>query len=228
MATISKSTIKFLKNLTKNNHKAWFEENRSKYEAAYEEMWAFGTAVQSELSKYDELVPLSPKKIIKRINRDVRFSKDKTPYKGYIMGGLKRDTVWKRGGYSFRVMPGSSGIGCGFWAPEKEDLKLIRSQIAQDPAPLRKILKSKKFRDMFGQLEGEQLKRAPKDFDPEHEAIDLLRYKQFLVFRHFTDAEVTAPDFQKEVIKTFRAVRPFFDYMSEILTHDTNGVPLYK
>ena len=228
MATISKSTIKFLKDLKKNNHKAWFEENRAKYDAAYEEMWTFGTAVQDELSKYDELVPLSPKKIIKRIYRDVRFSKDKTPYKGYIMGGLKRDTVWKRGSYMFRVMPGESGIGCGFWAPEKDDLKLIRTQIAQDPLPLRKILKSKKFRDLFGELQGAQLKRAPKDFDPDHEAIDLLKYKQFLTYRSFTDAEVTNKDFKKEVVKTFRAVRPFFDYMSEILTHDANGVPLYK
>lgn len=228
MATISKSTIKFLKDLKKNNHKEWFEKNREKYELAYEEMYAFGTAIQNAMSKHDELVPLSPKKIIKRIYRDVRFSKDKTPYKSYIMGGLKRDTVWKRGGYMFRVMPGESGIGCGFWAPDRDDLKLIRSQIAQDPAPLRKILKSKKFRDTFGELQGEQLKKAPKGFDPEHEAIDLLRYKQFLVYRTFTDAEVTDKNFHKVVVKTFRAVRPFFDYMSEILTHDTNGVPLYK
>jgi len=228
MSTISKSTIKFLKDLKKNNHKEWFEKNRDRYEMAYEEMYAFGTAAQDALGKLDELVPLSPKKIIKRIYRDVRFSKDKTPYKHFIMGGFKRDTVWKRGGYMFRIMPGESGIGCGFWAPEKDDLKLIRSQIAQDPAPLRKILKSKKFRDTFGELHGEQLKKAPKGFDPEHEAIDLLRYKQFLVYKTFTDAEVTDKNFLKEMVKTFKAVRPFFDYMSEILTHDTNGVPLYK
>lgn len=190
-------------------------------------MYAFGTAVQTELSKHDTLVELSPKKIVKRIYRDVRFSKDKTPYKSHIMGGFRRDTVWKRGGYMFRVMPGDSGVGCGFWAPEKDDLKLIRSHIAQDPRPLRKILKSKKFKDTFGELHGEQLKRAPKDFDPDHEAIDLLRFKQFLVYKTFTDAEVTSSGFQKEVVKTFRAVRPLFDYMSIALTHDLNGVPFY-
>jgi len=143
------------------------------------------------------------------------------------MGGLKRDTVWKRGGYMFRVMPGESGIGCGFWAPNKDDLKLIRTHIAQDATPLRKILKSKKFKDTFGELHGEQLKKAPQGFDPEHKNIDLLRYKQFLTYRQFTDAEVTDKNFLKEAVKTFRAVRPFFDYMSDVLTHDTNGVALY-
>ena len=227
MATISKSTIKYLKDLKKNNHKEWFEKNRAKYELAYEEMYAFGIALQTEMSKHDDLVELSPKKIIKRIYRDVRFSKDKTPYKGYIMGGLKRDTVWKRGGYMFRVMPGASGIGCGFWAPDKNDLKLIRTHIAQDAAPLRKILKSKKFKDTFGELQGDQLKKAPQGFDPEHENIDLLRFKQFLTYRQFSDKEVTDKNFLKEAVKTLRAVRPFFDYMSDVLTHDTNGVALY-
>lgn len=228
MATISKSTIKFLKDINKNNHKQWFEDNRSRYEKAYEEMYAFGVAVQKEMSKYDTLVEQTPKKIIKRIYRDVRFSKDKTPYKNHIMGGLKRDTVLLRGGYAFRIRPGDSGVGCGFWAPQKDDLKLIRSQIALDPVPLRKILKSKKFIDTFGTLNGEQLKKAPQGFDPSHEAIDLLRYKQFLVYKGFSDAEVTDKNFYKEVVKTFRAIRPFFDYMSEILTHDTNGIPLYQ
>ena len=227
MSSISKSTIKFLKDLKKNNHKEWFENNRHLYDKAYEEMYAFGLAVQEEMSKHDTIVEQTPKKIIKRIYRDVRFSKDKTPYKDHIMGGLKRDTVLKRGGYAFRIRPGDSGVGCGFWSPQKDDLKLIRSQIAMDPAPLRKILKSKKFKDTFGTLNGEQLKKAPQGFDPEHEAIDLLRYKQFLVYRGFSDAEVVDKDFYKTVVKTFRAVRPFFDYMSEILTHDTNGIPLY-
>ncbi len=228
MATISKTTLKFLKDLDKNNYKEWFDKNKSRYEIAYEEMYVFGETLQAELSKHDDMVELSRKKIIKRVYRDVRFSKDKTPYKNYIMGGFKRDTVWKRGGFAFRIMPGESLVGCGFWSPEKDDLKLIRSHIAQDAAPLRKILKSKKFKDNFGELAGEQLKKAPQGYDPDHEAIDLLRYKQFLASRTFTDAEIVDKNFMKEVVKTYKAIRPFFDYMSEILTHDLNGIPLYK
>lgn len=228
MATISKSTLQFLKDLDKNNYKEWFEDNRGRYDTAYEEMYVFGELVQSEMSKLDDLVPLSRKKIVKRIYRDVRFSKNKTPYKDHIMGGLKRDTVWKRGGYAFRIKPGDSGIGCGFWNPDKNDIKLIRSHIAQDSSAIRKILKSKKFKDTFGALIGEQLKKAPQGYDPDHKEIDLLKYKQYLVYRKFTDKEVLDKNFYKEVVKTFKAVRPFFDCMSEILTHDLNGIPLYQ
>jgi len=228
MATISKSTLKFLKDLDKNNHKEWFEKNRAKYEQAYEEMYVFGENLQQELQKHDDMVELNRKKIIKRVYRDVRFSKDKTPYKNYIMGGFKRDTVWKRGGFAFRIMPGESLVGCGFWSPERDDLKLLRSHIAQDAGPLRKVLKSKKFKDYFGEMNGEQLKKAPQGFDPEHEAIDLLRYKQFLASRNFTDAEVLDKNFIKEIVKTYKAIRPFFDVMSEMLTHDLNGIPMYQ
>ena len=144
------------------------------------------------------------------------------------MGGFKRDTVWKRGGFAFRIMPGESLVGCGFWAPEKNDLKLLRSHIAQDAAPLRKVLKAKKFRDYFSEMGGEQLKKAPQGFDPDHKEIDLLRYKQFLASRNFTDSEVVDKDFIKEVVKTYKAIRPFFDVMSEMLTHDLNGIPIYQ
>jgi len=227
MSIISKSTLKFIKDLAANNYKEWFEKNRDRYEMAYEEMYTFGEAVQKEMSKLDEIVPRSRKKIIKRIYRDVRFSKNKTPYKDHIMGGLQRDTVWKRGGYAFRIAPGNTVVAGGFWAPQKEDLKLIRSHIAQDPTRLRKILASKKFKDNFGELKGEQLKKAPQGYDINHEAIKLLRYKQFLVTKNFTDKEVTDKNFLKETVKTYKAMRPLFDYMSEILTHDLNGLPIY-
>jgi len=226
MAAISKKTLKFLKDLAANNYKEWFEENRDRYEVAYEEMYTFGEALQDEMSKHDDVIPLSRKKIIKRIYRDVRFSKNKTPYKDHIMGGLNRDTVWKRGGYAFRVKPGNTIVAGGFWAPEKEDLKLIRSHLAQEPARLRKIVASKKFKTNFGELEGAQLKKAPQGYDVAHNAIDLLRYKQFLATRTFSDKEVTDKNFLKETVKTYRALRPFFDYMSEILTHDLNGLPI--
>ena len=227
MAKISPSTLKFLKDIKKNNHKAWFEKNRARYEAAYEEMYAFGMKLQEELAKSDNIVEVSPKKMIKRIYRDVRFSKDKTPYKTYIMGGLARDTAYLRGGYYFKVEPGKSHFGGGFYSPESKDLKLIRSHIAYDDKPLRKILKSAKWKNTFGELLGEQVKSAPKGYNKEHPSIDLLKYKQYYGMRLFTEKEVTSPNFYKEVVKTWKNLRPWFDYMSEILTHDANGIPLY-
>jgi uncharacterized protein (TIGR02453 family) len=132
----------------------------------------------------------------------------------------------RRGGYYFHIEPGNSFIGGGFWAPNPQDLKRIRDEIAFDAAPLRKILKSKSFITTFGELQGEQVKTAPKGFDINNEAIDLLRYKQFLLMKKFTDKEVLDPSFAKQAALAFKNMRPFFDYMSDILTTDINGIAL--
>ena len=110
--------------------------------------------------------------------------------------------------------------------PNPPDLKRIRGEIAFDATPLRKIVKTKSFVASFGNLQGEQLKTAPKGFDTAHEAIDLLRYKQFLLISKFTDKEVLAASFVKQASQAFKNMRPFFDFMSEILTTDINGVAI--
>ncbi len=114
----------------------------------------------------------------------------------------------------------------GFWAPNTADLKRIREEISYDPGPLRAITGTKAFKKIFGRLEGEQLKTVPRGFDPADAAIDLLRYKQFLLVRHFPDEAVLAPGFVAEVDQTFQQMRPFLDYMSQVLTTDANGLPL--
>lgn len=229
MSQIEKSTLKFLRALEKNNNRDWFNKNKDQYLEAYENMQEFAAALMTEMKKHDNIVEESPKKSLFRIYRDVRFSKDKSPYKTYIGCSLSRDTQWLRGGYYIGIQPGGkSKMGAGFWNPNKEDLKLIRDQISADPTPLRKVLKSKKFKDHFGELQGEQLKTCPKGYDKEDPAIDLLRYKQFLTYVSYKDTEVTDKGFLKQLVKDYRAVRPFFNYMSEILTHDLNGVPMIK
>lgn len=221
---IPKSTLKFLKDLSKNNNRDWFAEHKSRYELAHTGMKAFKDAVGKEMEKYDNLERVK----LHRIYRDVRFSKNKLPYKNNFGGSLSRATKQLRGGYYFHIEPGGNSIvGGGFWGPNSADLKLIRQHIAFDDQPLRKILKSAKFKKYFGYLQGDQLKTAPKGFEKDHPAIDLLRYKQLYAFRSFTDAEVTDDKFLSELVKTFLALRPYFDYMSEILTTDLNGVPLY-
>ncbi|MEO6685270.1 MAG: DUF2461 family protein, partial [Dyadobacter sp.] len=107
--------------------------------------------------------------------------------------------------------------------PSAEDLKRIRDDISFDAAPLRKILNSKSFKDNFGTLEGEQVRTAPKGFDKNDPAIDLLRFKQFLLIKRFTDEEVLGTSFLKEASWAFKNMRPFFDYMSEVLTTDLDG-----
>ena len=225
-ATISKTTLQFLKDLAENNNRPWFTENKDRYVAAHENMIEFAEALIDDMSHYDNLVPMTGKKSLFRIYRDVRFSKDKSPYKSNFAGGLKRATKWLRGGYYYHIEPGGSFVGGGFWAPNPADLKRIRDEIAADDQPLRKIIADPTFVKTFGTLQGDAVKTAPKGFAKDHPAIDLLRHKQFLISRSFSDSEVTSPNFLKELSQSFQNMRPFFDYMSEVLTTDANGVPI--
>ena len=184
----------------------------------------FADVLLFEMNKHDVLETDSGKKSLFRIYRDTRFGKDKTPYKTNWAGGFKRATKKRRGGYYFHIESGNSFVGGGFWGPEPKDLKRIRDEFAHDAAPIRKILKNKSFIDTFGKLHGEQVKTTPKGFSVDNPAIDLIRHKQFLLMHKFTDKEVMSDDFLKRVNDTFKKMRPFFDYMSEVLTTDVNGI----
>ncbi|MRG44615.1 TIGR02453 family protein [Chitinophaga sp. SYP-B3965] len=220
---IQPSSFKFLKKLKENNNREWFNTHKTEFQAEQQLIEGFAEALLGKLSKHDLIETESGKKSLFRIYRDTRFSHDKTPYKTNWSGGFKRATKQRRGGYYFQLEPGNSFIAGGFWGPSSEDLKKIRDDIAFDPAPLRKILAGKTFFSHFGKLEGEQLKTTPKGFDAGHEGIDLLRYKQFLLIKRFTDKEVLSEQFLKEADLTLQAMRPFFDYMSDALTTDPNG-----
>ena len=177
---------------------------------------------------HDNIETLNGKKSLYRIYRDVRFSKDKSPYKKHWSGGFKRATNLLRGGYYFHIEPDNkSMIAGGFWSPNKEDLLRIREEINMDASELKSIISENKFVAEFGGLKGDQLKTVPKGFPKDHEAIELLRYKQYIVWKNYTDDEVLSKGFSVNVDKTFKAMRPFFDYMSDILTTDSNGTPLF-
>ena len=154
MSTISKPTITFLRNLSKNNNREWFNSNKDKWKAAQDELKGFLADLESEMNKFDAI----EKTKLFRIYRDVRFSKDKTPYNRHYSMSMSREGVFRRGGYYLRIEPKESFMAAGFWGPEPKDLKLIRDHISADPKPLRKIINAKKFKDLFGELEGEQLK----------------------------------------------------------------------
>lgn len=220
---IQPATLKFLKDLAKHNERPWFEAHRVQYEAAHGNMIAFADQVLAEMAKHDEIEKKSGKASLHRIYRDVRFSKDKTPYSPRLSMGMQRATKLRRGGYYVHIQPGASFIGCGFFGPEPKDLLRIRQDIDLNYDAWRKLLKAKGLRDVYGEMQGEQLVNAPKGYERDHPAADLLRYKQFL-FRHdYTDAEVLADDFAKKVSGHFKILRPWLDHMSELLTTDVNG-----
>lgn len=224
--SIPASGMDFLKAIKKNNDRDWFNAHKNVYLEELKHVEFFADALLEELNKYDMIETPTGKKSLHRIYRDIRFSKEKTPFKTNWSGSFRRATKLRRGGYYFHIEPKNSFIAGGFWAPNAEDLKRLRQEFALDSLPIRKILKSKSFVITFNALQGEQLKTTPKGFDAGNEAIDLLRYKQFLVRRNFTDEEVLDPSFFKEAMTTFMNMRPFFDYMSEVLTSDINGLPV--
>jgi len=223
---IPKSSLHFLNLLKKHNDRDWFNAHKDTYIEEQSHIEHFADALLMELNSHDVIETPTGKKSLHRIYRDVRFSKEKTPYNIHWSGSYKRAGKERRGGYYFHIEPGNSFIAGGFWSPSPEDLKRIRDDFAFDAAPLRKILKSKSFVSTFGSLQGEQLKTTPKGFDADNKAIDLLRYKQFLVVRKFTDKQVLDKSFLKEANQTFKNMRPFFDYMSEVLTTDINGIEI--
>ncbi|WP_456377846.1 DUF2461 domain-containing protein [Lutibacter sp.] len=220
MISISKTTLDFLKRLKKNNTREWFNEHKPEFQVEKAKITEFYNAILQDLNTHDTVERLK----IFRIYRDVRFSKDKTPYKPHFAGNFVRATKRLRGGYYLRIRPGESFLAGGFWEPNKEDLLRIRKEFEMDASEIRKILATKTFVKYFGKIEGNSLKTAPRGFDKEHTAIDLIRMKQFIVTRKFTDAEVLHPNFRNEVENSFKAMRPYFDYMSEVLTTDLNGV----
>ena len=222
--TIDKSTIKFLKDLKKNNSREWFNDHKPKYKVAHDNYKAVVADIEIEMNKIDAIEKVKHF----RIYRDVRFSKDKTPYNSHFSASMSRAGAHRRGGYYLRISADGHFILGGFFNPEPKDMRLIRSHIAADPKPLRKILKSKLFSNHFGELHGEQVKTAPKGYPKDHPAIDLLRYRQLLAHKQIKETEVLSQKYVKDVVKTYKAMHPFFNYMTDILTHDLDGIPLYE
>ncbi|MCB0503161.1 MAG: DUF2461 domain-containing protein [Bacteroidetes bacterium] len=226
---ILKSSFSFLSALEKNNNREWFKSHKADYDMAKNNISDFADALIIGLNQTDNIATPSGKKSMFRIHRDVRFSKDKTPYNTHWSGAFSRTGKARRGSYYFRIQGNDqSGIGGGFWGPNSDDMALIRSHFAQEPERLRAILNDRTFKKTFGTMQGEQLKSAPRGYSVDHPAIDLLRYKQFFIFRIFSDQEVLKENFYQEALKTLHAIRPFFDYMSEILTTDLNGESLIE
>lgn len=210
--------LNFIKELQQNNNREWFTDHKKDFEEAKTISDKLFNAVYNELKLSDNLEPIK----IYRIYRDVRFSPDKTPYKTHFsmfMGRLKPDF---RGGYYLHIEPENSFIGIGFFDPNKEDLLRIRKEIELDNE-LETILNSKKIKTTFGNLQGEEVKTAPKGFDKTHERIDLIKKKQFLLIHKFTDDEILDSNFYKKATEVFKTAKPFVDYMTDVLLTNLNG-----
>ena len=218
--TIPEETFSFFKKLEKNNDRDWFNEHKPEYKAIEVKMKAVFNYLGELMKAHDQIEKIK----VFRIYRDVRFSKNKLPYKIHFSGSFSRRKPELRGGYYLHIQPNNeSFIATGFWDPSKEDLLRIRKEFEMDDSEIRAILNNKTFKATWGNFEGDELKTAPKGFDKEHAAIDLIRKKQFVFTRKYTDKAVLDEGFIKDVNDAFKKTRPYFNYMSDVLTTNLNG-----
>jgi uncharacterized protein (TIGR02453 family) len=209
----------FLSSLKKHNNRAWFEENRAAYELARERFESFVDQVIHEYGKSEDLGGITARDCVMRIYRDIRFSKDKSPYKTNMSatiapGGKKSSSL----GYHLHLQPHEESlIAGGLYMPTPEQLAKFRKAIDQDATPFKAIIKDKDFKKYFGTLDGEKVKTAPQGYSSEHPEIELLRFKQVVVVHRTSDETVLSPAFGGHTIKVFKAMKPFLDYLNRIV-----------
>ncbi len=218
---VSQEFLDFFKKLEKNNDRDWFSEHKTEFKKIETQTKNIYKSLFEIMKLHDDVDELK----MFRIYRDVRFSKDKSPYKTHFGGAFHRKKPKLRGGYYLHLQPNDeSFIAAGFWDPSKEDLLRIRKEFELDAKEIRDIISNKSFKSIWGDFVGDELKTAPKGFDKDHPAIDLIRKKQYIFTKKYTDKEVIENGFIVDVNNSFKAIRPYFDYMSEVLTTDLNGV----
>lgn len=209
--------LSFLRQLATNNEKAWMDAHRDDYQTARESFTALITHLLRGLEAEDEGIRgLDPKKCIFRINRDIRFSKDKSPYKANF-GAALSEGGRKSGNaaYYLHLQPNDeSFIGGGVYQPPSEVLAKVRQEIDYNASELRKLASAPDFKETFGEIQGDALKRAPKGYDPDHPNIALLKLKDYIVLRKLSDKEVADEQFPDQALAIFKTMIPFVHYLN--------------
>lgn len=219
---LNSNVFSFLNEIKQNNNREWFQANKPFFDDANSSVKLCAQQLFEELKFRNNLDDYK----VFRIYRDVRFSKDKSPYKNHFGIAFHRQKPNFRGGYYLHITPDESFLGIGFWGPSKDDLFRIRKEIEMYPDEFEAVVTEKRLIKNFGVLQGEQLKKAPKGFDPTHPAINYLRFKQLIFIQKIGDQQLMNDSFSDWMEHQFEVIRPFLNYMSEILTTDSNGEPL--
>jgi len=209
------STLEFLQELAENNNREWFTEHRKRYDAAKKEMEALVKDLIKGIGEFENLPNTEPKDCLFRINRDIRFSKDKAPYKQWLSaavgpGGRHSGRI----DFYVHIQPGESFLGAGMWNPTPKQLAKFRQEIDFNPEALKSIIEAPEFREYFPEIWGESLQRMPKGYPENHPDIALLKRKQLFFMHKYTDAEVTSPNFAKEIVNGCRLIKPYCDFLN--------------
>ncbi len=220
MKSLHPKTLSFLSKLKKNNDKPWFDKNKPVFDEIRIAFTEFVDEMLVEMKKTDKTIgDLKGKDCVFRIYRDVRFGKDKTPYKIHIAAAFGREgRRGKYGGYYMHIEPGGKNfLGAGVWMPEAPELKKIRQEIDYNLKDFKKIIEAKNFKKLFGELEGEKMKTLPKDYDASNPAIEILKHKSFLFGCDLVDKEVLSPAFLKKAVSIFKELTPFILFMNRAM-----------
>jgi len=219
MTTIKKSTLDFLDSLKDNNNRDWFIKNRPAYIDAKDNFESFVQDIINNIVDFEPILKgLEVKSCVYRINRDIRFSNDKSPYKSHlgafiVRGGKKNGD--KFAGYYVHIEPEKSIIAGGAYMPPAPWLSAIREKIDEEPDEFVKIINSKDFVKYFGKIEGEKLKKAPKGYPSDHPNIELLKFKSYLIVNEVNDGFVLSQNYFDHVLKVLKAMKPFNDFLNE-------------
>lgn len=215
---LQSSTLQFLDNLANNNNREWFHENKPAYDAAKTDFEELVKQLIDEIGKFQKLGNLQPKECILRINRDIRFSKNKSPYKlnlsaGIGLGGKSSGKI----DYYLQIQPnGNSFIGAGMWGPTPENLAKFRQEIDYNVKDLKNIIYDKTFQKQFPNILGSVLKTAPKGYPKDHVDIELLKRKELFFTHHFSDKELTAVNLVENIVNNAKILKPYCDYLNYI------------
>ena len=217
------ATIKFLKDLKKNNNKPWFDANRKRYEEAKVDFANFIQQVIDAHGKKDKTIAtIKAKDCLFRINRDVRFSKDKSPYKTNFGASINKGgkKAFSTAGYYFHLEPGQCFVGGGIYQPMPEELRKVRQEIDYNFKDFKKIISSKNFKSLYGDLDKSaeySLSRVPKGYEPDNPAAEYLKLKSYIAFVPLKDEELTSKTLVKKSATAFQTLQPLIDFINESL-----------
>ncbi len=220
MSKINKNTLKFLSDLKNNNNREWFNDNKPVYGEARANFEEFIANLISNISKFDPHIGgLNPKKSVFRIYRDTRFGKDKTPYKINLGAHLSPHSaqLHDRAGYYIHLEPGKSFLAGGAYLPPAPWLNAIRYEINRNSKEFKKIINSKSFKNYFGEIEGEKLKSAPRDYPKDHPEIELLKFKSYLAVHKVKNKEVLSDKYLQYSTKIFKSLQPFDKFLNDAI-----------
>ena len=217
------ATLKFLKDLKKNNNKPWFDLNRKRYEEAKADFANFIQQVIDGHGKKDKTISaLKAKDCMFRINRDVRFSKDKSPYKTNFGASINKGgkKAFSTAGYYFHLEPGQCFVGGGIYQPDPAVLKKVRQEIDYNFKDFKKIIQSKKFKSLYGDLSKSKeysLSRVPKGYEPDNPAAEYLKLKSYIAFVQIKDEDLLSKNLLKKISEAFTALQPLLVFINESL-----------